>query len=101
MLITYCASVLEEFAKSERAKNRRLSVTYCVSGCLAGDDTKVTCMTQLIIFYNKCPLVAVFDRLSKTLSLVLNFAIFLAFCHTMYVVVNLGDFGKHCFLFEK
>lgn len=39
--VNYAKYVLEEFAKSERAKNRRLSVTYCIAGRLAGDDSKV------------------------------------------------------------
>ena len=46
-MIGCCASVLEEFAKSERAKNRSLSVTYCIAGRLADDDSKVTSLLVL------------------------------------------------------
>jgi len=47
IMIGCCASVLEEFAKSERAKNRSLSVTYCIAGRLADDDSKVTSLLVL------------------------------------------------------
>jgi len=57
-LTGYCASVLEEFVKSERGKNRSLSVTYCVAGRLAGDDRKVTNVQLYSLFYTNNHFVA-------------------------------------------
>jgi len=46
-VFVFCVSVLEEFVKSERGKNRSLSITYCLAGRLANDEDKVIVAEQL------------------------------------------------------